>query len=145
MSSHVVFPAFDPEAPATLSERVIPLLLRGELGFDGVVFSDDMEMKAVADRWSVDEQVHRATRASVDVLLCCRAPTLQLQTFEALVRRQELDPGFEGATRSSMTRLLALRERFFLGAPPPPGLEVVGHADHRDLAHRVKARSEWSA
>ena len=67
MSAHVVFPVLDEEWPATLSERVIPELLRRRLAFDGVVLSDDMEMKAVHGRWDTHTLVRRATLATVDV------------------------------------------------------------------------------
>ncbi len=145
MTSHVVFSAIDPDHPVTLSAHVLPRLLRDELDFDGLVFSDDMEMKAVAGRWSIDEQVALSTRASVDVLLCCRSPRLQIEAFEAMVRRQEHDSGFDRASTASVRRLHALRERFFLGAPRVPDLSVVGHDTHTALAARVQKRSEWSA
>ncbi|MFI1209853.1 glycoside hydrolase family 3 N-terminal domain-containing protein [Streptomyces sp. NPDC020802] len=51
MSAHVVFQALDPNRPATLSRRVLRDLLRDELGFDGVLVSDALEMKAIADRY----------------------------------------------------------------------------------------------
>ena len=51
MTAHVLYPALDPELPATLSEPIVTGLLRHQLGYDGVVFSDDMEMKAIADNY----------------------------------------------------------------------------------------------
>jgi beta-N-acetylhexosaminidase len=140
MSAHVVFPALDDELPATLSPRVIPRLLRGDVGFDGVVFSDDLEMKAVAGRWDVPTIVARATAATVDVLLCCKEPALQVEVFEALVRLQEEDPAFERATIDAVARVQALRERFLRDRPPAPELDVVGCAEHRALAEQVARR-----
>ncbi len=140
MSSHVVFPALDPDLPATLSPVVIPSLLRGELGFDGVVFSDDMEMKAVAGRWPVDRAVDLATRAGVDVLLVCATPELQVAFFEALVTAQEADPGHDRAAAAAVERVQGLRARFLRAPPPAPDLDVVGVAEHRALAGAVAAR-----
>jgi len=144
MSSHVMFPALDATWPATLSPTILPTLLRDELGFDGVVFSDDMEMKAVAGRWPVDAQVRQATEASVDVLLCCKEPALQVAMFEALVQLQEQSKAHEGASVTSVRRVEALRERFFLDAPRVPGLEQVGHPDHRLVAARARAQGGLS-
>lgn len=134
MSSHVVFPALDPDLPATLSPHVIPSLLRTELGFDGVIFSDDMEMKAVAGRWSLEQQVDLGTRAGLDVFLVCASADLQMAFFEQLIAAQEGDPGHDRAAADSVRRLTGLRQRFFADPRPQPGLDLVGHLDHRMLA-----------
>ena len=55
MTAHVLYPALDPDRPATLSRRILTDLLRGELGFAGVIVSDDLGMKAVADRYPIEE------------------------------------------------------------------------------------------
>jgi beta-N-acetylhexosaminidase len=140
MSSHVVFPVLDPDHPATLSPVVIPRLLRQQIGFDGVVFSDDMDMKAVSGRWPVDRQVDLGPRASIDVFLACESLSLQLEMFEALVQIQERDGGHDDAARDAVGRVTALRERFLLGQPPQPTLEMVGRLEHRMLAEQTKQR-----
>ena len=71
MTAHVVFEALDPGVPATMSRRAIDGLLRGELGFGGVIFSDDLEMKAIADRMPFGEACVRALEAGCDCLLVC--------------------------------------------------------------------------
>jgi len=141
MSSHVVYPAWDEDWPATLSARVIPRLLRGEMGYDGVVFSDDLEMKAVHGRWPAEKQVERATLAGVDVLLACHEAPLQEALFRELVYAQERDAGFEKATITSVARVDALRARFFRDAPTPD-LALLGTPEHRDLALRALAEGE---
>src|SRR6185295_18311959 len=55
MTAHVLYPALDPDRPATLSRRIATDLLRGEVGFRGVLVSDDLGMKAVADKYSIEE------------------------------------------------------------------------------------------
>lgn len=140
MTSHVVYPAWDEDNPATLSPRVIKRLLRKEMGFDGVVFSDDLEMKAIAGRIPWDDVVRRATDATVDVFLCCQSVQLQLDVFEALVRQQEGGETFAKACRDSARRVMAMRERFWKTPRAPADLAVVGAAEHRDLAERVRER-----
>lgn len=140
MSAHVIFPALDEELPATLSPRILPQELRQGLGFDGVVFSDDMEMKAVHGRWDVPAQARLTTEATVDVLLCCKEPSLQIQMFDALVQLQEDDPAMDRACTTAVRRVQRLRERFFLQAPPAPLPEEVGRMAHRVLAEQVTAR-----
>ena len=69
MSYHGVVRALDPENPATLSRRAITDLLRFELGFDGVTFTDALEMRAIAARYNPAESVVRALRAGIDMPL----------------------------------------------------------------------------
>ena len=68
MTAHVRVPALD-DAPATLSSRVVQGLLRGELGFDGLVLADALEMKAVSATVGVEESAIRALEAGVDALI----------------------------------------------------------------------------
>lgn len=84
MTAHVVFETFDPEVPATLSETVIEGLLRDELGFEGVIISDDLDMKAITARYEVGDAAVRAIEAGCDLLLCCRDPAHRDRTIEAL-------------------------------------------------------------
>ncbi len=138
MSAHVVFPALDEGNPATLSPHVIPRLLRKRLGFDGLVFSDDLDMKAIAGRWDEDAIVAGTTAATVDVLLACRDPLRQIALFEALVRAQENDEAFQQACRTSVARLD--RVRLGLLRTPRPPLTRVGDRELRLVADLVRLR-----
>ncbi|MGW0707348.1 glycoside hydrolase family 3 N-terminal domain-containing protein [Streptomyces sp. NPDC002643] len=69
MSAHVVFPALDPDRPATLSPRVLHDLLRDELRFDGVLVSDALEMKAIADRYGEAAGARLALAAGADQVI----------------------------------------------------------------------------
>jgi beta-N-acetylhexosaminidase len=71
MSAHVVLEALDRDRPATLSEPVLGGVLRRRLGFDGVVFSDDFEMSAIADHYAFEDAAVRALVAGVDEILVC--------------------------------------------------------------------------
>ncbi|GAC1303775.1 MAG: glycoside hydrolase family 3 protein [Vulcanimicrobiaceae bacterium] len=68
MSAHVVFPALDGDRPATLSQRVLTTLLRGELAFEGVCFTDCLQMRAVSDTYGTARAAVRALAAGAD---CC--------------------------------------------------------------------------
>lgn len=111
MTAHIVFEALDAEVPATLSERVITGLLRRELGYDGLVFSDDLEMKAVADHYDVGDAACRAIAAGCDSVLVCSKPELALVAREALVRRAERDEPFAARLREAAARSIAMRLR----------------------------------
>ena len=68
MTAHVFNSQLDPERPATLSKSVVSRLLRQELGFKGVVVSDDMEMKAISGHYGLENAIQFAIEAGIDVL-----------------------------------------------------------------------------
>ena len=86
MSSHVCYPMLEPttKTPATFSRRLIGELLRAELGFQGLVVSDDLEMGALRELCPIGEAAVRAVEAGHDVLLICSEVSCQRQVFEAL-------------------------------------------------------------
>lgn len=140
MTAHVVFPGWDEAVPATMSPTILNGILRERLGYQGLIVSDDLEMKAVRGRYPLDVQLQSAVRAGVDQFLVCKEPTLQLEAFEALVRLQEDDAGHDDAAKQSMKRLLAARERFLLDPPAAPGLEVLNSRAHKDLVALIRER-----
>jgi beta-N-acetylhexosaminidase len=90
MTCHVVVPAVDERNPSTLSRAVVQGLLRDELGFQGLVFTDDMEMKAIAARMPVPQAAVMALAAGCDaVLVCSGNHDLQVATLEAVIRAVE--------------------------------------------------------
>ena len=74
MTAHILFPKIDPLYPATMSEKILSNLLRGGLGFSGVVVSDDLDMKAVASRVTEPDIIGRTIRAGCDMLIVSRNP-----------------------------------------------------------------------
>jgi beta-N-acetylhexosaminidase len=137
MSAHVVYTAFDDTHPATLSHLIIPKILREELAYDGVVFSDDLEMKAIRDHYSVKETVTRATHGTVDILLCCRDGDRQMEFYRELVVAQEHDEKFEALSHQSLQRILSLQHRFFSAKRPEKDVAVIGCQAHLELAERL--------
>lgn len=69
MSAHVVYPALDPDHPATTSRRIIAEIIRARIGFDGLLLSDDLSMHALSG--SLRERARAALRAGIDVVLHC--------------------------------------------------------------------------
>jgi beta-N-acetylhexosaminidase len=116
MSSHIIFQPIDPHWPATLSAAVLDGLLRTQLGFDRVIVSDDMEMKAIADHFGFDDAVVRGTQAGIDLFLVCHSPALQNQAIETLVRAVETGVIERERLERSAGRLDALFRAYVL--PP---------------------------
>jgi beta-N-acetylhexosaminidase len=71
MTSHTLYPALDPENPGTFSPTILRNLLRAQLGFQGVIITDDLEMGAVGERYSQADASVAALQAGADLLLVC--------------------------------------------------------------------------
>jgi beta-N-acetylhexosaminidase len=126
MTAHVVFDALEPGVPATLSHRIATDLLRRELGFRGLLFSDDLEMKAIADHYGVEQAAVQAVRAGCDVLLVCSKPELADRAHDALVREAEADSDFLARCMEAAERSRSTRRRF--PCRPAPSLAEVHRA-----------------
>ncbi|MBX3219993.1 MAG: beta-N-acetylhexosaminidase [Labilithrix sp.] len=113
MTAHVVYPALDP-GPATLSRAVCTDLIRGALGFEGVLFSDDLEMKAI--QLPVGEAAVLAVAAGCDALLICSREDLADEAHGALVREAEASAAFRARCEEARERVLRMRRR----VPPKP-------------------------
>ena len=146
MTAHVLVPSLDEEKPATLSQGIVRGLLRGELGFEGLILSDDLEMKALAATHTVPEAAVEAIAAGCDAVLICRALSedrgrdidVQFEALEALVHAVE--DGRIPRTRfeDAIARQRRAKERF-LATPVTPGgrlalRRVLGCDAHRRVA-----------
>jgi beta-N-acetylhexosaminidase len=109
MTAHVVFAALDESVPATLSRKVITGLLREELGYAGVVVSDDLDMKAIADNFGVGDAAIAAIDAGCDVLLLCRNRDHQEEARTALHKEASKDSAFRERISESASRVRLLR------------------------------------
>ena len=148
MSAHVVYSRIDGGVPATLSRSICASLLRAELGFEGVLFSDDLEMKAITARFAIEDAAREAVWAGCDALLVCSDEAAQDRVHEALTRAAEKDAKFRERCREAVTRILRLRRL----CPPRPitsreGLLAVvgGPASQEVLSRIAKKRSRGHA
>jgi beta-N-acetylhexosaminidase len=113
MTAHVLVPSLDEEKPATLSPRIVRGLLREELGFPGVILSDDLEMKAIASTYHVPDAAVDAIAAGCDGLLICSGDVdTQAQTLEALVHAVEQDRIPFKRLEDALARNRRAKERF---------------------------------
>lgn len=127
MSGHVIYPEFDPNAPATLSRAILTDLLRGELGFGGLVLTDAMDM-AAALRGGVLPSLQMALNAGVDLVMLAHLPNqMALDTAVASLR----DPASEA--RILKARQAAPREM--------PALSLLGDPEHAAIAQEIADQS----
>ena len=148
MTAHVLVPALDEVLPATLSRTIVETMLRQEIGFEGVILSDDLEMRALADGWPRGEAAVEAIVAGCDGVLLCRALTEErdhdldahAEVLEALVHAVEDGripyARFEDAVRRQHQAKVA----FLAAEPAPPRAwrTVVGSEAHRRVADEMR-------
>jgi beta-N-acetylhexosaminidase len=143
MTAHVVFEPIDPDYPATMSRRVLHGILREQMRFDGVIVSDDLEMKAIAANFDIREVVTRGANAGVDLFAICHDHDLQNRAIDALVeavRRGEVPrERIEEANR----RLDALTGRYVrpagAGGAGAADFESLNSPEHRAIVERIAA------
>lgn len=143
MTFHGFLPALDSaEIPATLSRTVMTSLLRDELGFDGLLVSDAMDMAGVVQRYGAAEAAKRAIAAGNDVLLM---PADVPGTIDAVVAGVSEGRYDEARIEASAQRVLALKHRFDLHRERTVDIgnvrRVVGTDANDSLAREVAARA----
>ncbi len=99
MTAHVIYQAWDADLPATLSPRVIREVIRGRIGFDGLLISDDIVMAALSG--PAPERALAALRAGCDLILHCSADIAEMQAIAAAL------PEVEAEARERLDRALA--------------------------------------
>lgn len=143
MTAHLLVPALDSEFPFTLSPRGVSTLLRGELGFQGVVVSDDLEMKAVADRFEIDQMMELGVTAGVDLFLICHTHEKWVCAYEALVRLGEASSTMRDRMALSARRIAQLETGYFRPWVRPESItDVVGSRAHLEVIAELHARAQ---
>lgn len=138
LASHVVYPALDPEHPATLSPKIITTLLRSELGFDGVAFTDSMDMKAISARWTRGAAAVGALAAGMDVVMALGPADDQWASIEGARRAVEDGTLDRSALRASAARIARAKARY---ARPVAAGDGIGTDDHRAQAQAIADRA----
>ena len=144
MTAHVFMPALDEERPATLSSRVVTDLLRAELGFDGVILSDDLEMKAIASTHAIPQAAVLAVVAGCDgVLICSGDHAVQAESVETLVHALERNELTWARVEDALTRHRRAKHRFLTAPAMPRPLhghalrQRLGRHEHRAIADEM--------
>jgi beta-N-acetylhexosaminidase len=141
MTAHVLYSTLDPLLPATLSHKIVTGLLRQELSYDGVVFSDDMEMKAITGHASDEEAVALCVSAGIDVMLYCHELPRAVGVFEFLVALAERDEAVRAQVENSYRRITNLKRRYltkFTGVEDEELTRQLARSNHRRIADTIQ-------
>jgi beta-N-acetylhexosaminidase len=142
MTAHVVYLALDPELPATLSERIVTRLLRQDMGYDGIVVSDDMGMQATSANYREEEAAERAVRAGVNVLLYCHELPRAVRVFEFLCAGAQQNPVLRARVEESYRRITRLKSgwlRAFTGADETEISKRLARLDHQRIVDETQS------
>jgi beta-N-acetylhexosaminidase len=86
MTAHIVYPALDPDHPATMSRAILTDLLRGQWGYEGVVITDGMDMHAIAHRYGAGQAAVNALLAGADMVMAIGSRETQEETLDAIAQ-----------------------------------------------------------
>jgi beta-N-acetylhexosaminidase len=144
MTAHIQLPALDPSefSPATLSQPIVTGLLRGQLKFDGLIYTDSMGMDAVAKRMSPGEAAARAIKAGNDIVLHSPDDAAAVAGIKAAVEKGEIP---QAQLDASVRRVLAAKARLGLHKIRLVSLDdvpkIVGGRAHGSVAQELSKRS----
>lgn len=124
MTAHIIFSAFDSEYPATLSNKVLTELLREELGFDGIIMTDEMRMKAIRDNFGIGEAAVKAIQAGVDILLYAESTSTSLEAYAGVLAAYKNGTITESRINESVSRILEKKIKYGLLEDYKPRLNL---------------------
>ena len=118
MVGHLVYPAIDPKRPASLSPDAIGML-RGELGFDGVVVTDDLAMAGASGGGPPARAAVEAVAAGADLLIVSSPPQQQADAYDAVLNAVESGEIERGRIREAVARVLEVKQGYDLHEARP--------------------------
>ena len=139
MTAHVRVPALD-DLPATLSRRTLTGVLRGELGYRGVIVGDDVDMRGLADDHDAETVGPQGLAAGVDLFLACKDPEAMFKLYRGIVRAVEDGTVAHDVLEKAAARTRALHAQYVRPASKPrDALATLAAAcdAHRPLVDRL--------
>ena len=144
MTAHLLLPALDPERPATLSAPILTDLLRRRMGFSGLVMSDDLLMRGIADTASPGEAAVRFLEAGGDLILICQDEAAQREALVGVTEAVERGRLSEARIEESRDRIARAKAHYARQASFVSYdmlRQVVGCDAHRRLAELLLSRA----
>ncbi len=136
MTAHVIFEPLD-TFPATMSRAVLHGLLREKMGYDGMIVTDDIEMRAIADNYGVEDTVVRGINAGVDHFLCCHTAETAHKAIEAIIRAVESGKISQETLATAQRRIQTFTRRYARPAQDKVDLSCLASDAHLALIERV--------
>lgn len=135
MTTHVMFEELDQNHPATLSPIVINKLLRTDIGYDGAVCTDCMEMNAITHEYGAAESAILTVLAGVDMVMFSHTQSRQEKAYQAVLNAVKSGRISEDRIDQSVTRIQKLKDQYAVKNPPP--LKIVASDVHQTIAQKA--------
>lgn len=132
MTTHVKFEALDSEYPATLSPVILGGLLREEIGYDRVVATDCMEMRAITDHYGAAESAALAALAGADIIHFSHTRDYQEQAYAGLLEAAQSGRLSEAQIDQALARIDKLKQMYAI--TETPSIEIIRRPDHLAIA-----------
>ncbi|WP_353096484.1 beta-N-acetylhexosaminidase [Tissierella praeacuta] len=114
MVAHILYPNIDKDYPATMSSKMIQNILRDDLGYNGVVVSDDMTMGAIVENYTLEDGVLSFIKAGGDIALVCHGKENPAKVFEKIKEAVKIGELNEKDIDDKVYRILKLKEKYNL-------------------------------
>lgn len=124
MVAHILLPKIDSQYPSSMSKEIITGMLRDQLGFDGVVMTDDMTMKAITNHFDIGQAAVDSVKAGSDVILIAHEyanVTAAIQAVKAAVNKGEIT---EDRINDSVRRIIELKQKYQLANQPVTAVDI---------------------
>lgn len=137
MTAHLMVPNLDRDAPATVSRAITTGILRQEMNFDGLVFTDCLTMEGIAAMHPTGESAWRAIAAGADVAVVCHDRGKQSAALEGL-RRAAGEGLLDGTrVREAQARVTRFKEAYCAPRKDRPPLSVIGCREHQAVVAKI--------
>lgn len=124
MTAHIIFQEFDSEYPATLSYKVLTEILREELGFQGIIITDEMRMNAIRNNFGIGDAAIMSIKAGADMLLYAESTSTSLEAYEGVLNACINGNISEERINSSVIRILEKKLKYGLFEDYQPRLNL---------------------
>ena len=141
MTAHILYPNIDPKLPATLSPLLIEKLLRKTLGFNGLVITDDLDMKALTGNFSGEEICLFALKAGANILLYCNQALSPVKALES-IKQALMDGKISGELiERNFKKIQSIKAKKLKPLLKPPDIkeikQILGCKKHQSLADEM--------
>lgn len=143
MTAHIIYAALDADQPATLSKSILTGLLRRQMGFKGLIVTDDMNMMAIQSHFGAFPALTQSLKAGANLMLYCKEVDAPFRLYHELLERlnEGSDQELCQVVRNHIEQIAAWKARY-LQNPPMPSKEaasdLVSKRDHRQLAQQIQ-------
>ncbi len=112
MLSHICYRQIDHKWPASLSQTIARDLLRHQMGFNGLILTDDLDMGAIRKHYDIPTAIQRILVSEIDIALICHRSRAMENAFDAIMAFQKASPLNRQTCRRSLERIIRAKERY---------------------------------